>query len=261
MNDFIKDLEKLSENVNQNINEQDDNIDDSCKQDAEFITYLENLIRMKKDEISSLQLIKNSLEFSDTELINKNALSFLIRNEHNYLEGKYLDCYVNHKKTDNISVEEEYDVLGKSYDFDSRFYVVKEKFFCFILPPMIRKATRKKHMGVGKALTSSIISMLLEYEKLHGEIKKPEYPVIIISHNVSYDKKRWHVPDIDNLDVKVLIDALQGFLLEDDTLLDLQLYQIGQRKESTYTEVCICEVEDIIQVIQYLKSSNIEAEV
>ena len=100
-----------------------------------------------------------------------------------------------------------------------------------LLPPLVSKHNKNKSGCDGKAIRN------LVWELLKDKQDQPfGYSEITFVFHIALNDA---VPDFDNVEIKSLLDSLQGIALKNDTMLDYELHAYGCIDKKSYTELWI----------------------
>ena len=116
-----------------------------------------------------------------------------------------------------------------------------EKEFRFVLPPLFSKHYSKNKQSIdGRVVTGMIKDMISEYQKANGELPKFGYSKITFRFYAERTPGgKYLFPDGDNVNMKKIIDTLQGVFFDNDSLAELEQSVVGIKAEKTYCEVVI----------------------
>ena len=106
----------------------------------------------------------------------------------------------------------------------------------FTLPQLTGKSTTKRRYMDGKIISSYVTALL---DRNADIVKKVETPVLVFEHHINPKEGLSRSVDPDNMDVKAVIDALQGTVIEDDNALAISLMHIGVKDETSFCKLHI----------------------
>ena len=217
-----------------------------------FVSELANAVTEiasdKAEEALMILNISESIANLDGKNLRLKLAKYLSLNEKNFLKAKELSAYsrVNSKYEKAVSrhtnLIQRCDVCGTSDWFDASL-TTEEGGFRFHLPPMPGKKITERHQYDGKYIYYLVTRLMLEYDE-NPETPKLDYmesPVAIFVHHIDKDNALMHTIDADNIDEKVAIDALSGYLVPDDNLLALWTMHFGVADKKSFCDLYIIE--------------------
>ena len=209
------------------------------------------LLSDKEDEYTKLcnlaTLIITAVRNSETDLIAEisNSIKSLLRDsERIYLSEKELSCFA--RKEDSLRIFKEsyanmdYDIYGRTDIFPAELEKIKDG-YRFILPSLESIKISQRFSSEGKNAYYITQKLLHDFEKNHGEITPVKEPVAIFFHHISEKNKYICTIDADNIDAKQVVDAMQGYMISDDNLLNLWTIHMAKTDKNSYCELYILE--------------------
>lgn len=132
---------------------------------------------------------------------------------------------------------------GISTDEEADYHLERtEHEWIFHLPPMVGKKQKNRYASDGRWIYYLVTNMLNHYENQYGHyIEAYKKPVMIYLHYTDVNNDLPLVLDADNVDEKVVTDAMQGTLIPDDNLLQLWTLHIGIPGEKTCTKIYVMD--------------------
>ena len=221
-------------------------IDDASKEEDAYKDLLEQTISSKMHEVKLLLKIKENLGTVNHDEMMRTVKSFLRANEHNFYNAKPLYNYrlaFDKQEIKSPASASYYDTYGRCDDFSCTMVKENPCHYVLTLPPMVGKKTTEKKVKEGIALTALVVNLIHTFDVKTGDLEMIEHPVAVFIHHIEKDKAKMFIPDADNLDVKVVLDALQGFLISDDNLAQLTLMQSGIFSDEAFTELHLMDQE------------------
>ena len=220
----------------------------NTQEEDAYIALVEKSISGKQHEIKLLYKLLDGIKEMHHEENKKIVTRFLHANEKNFYNAKPL---VSYKKIFQPSAEiakedNYYEIYGKSDAFDLSLKKVSDGHYKFTLPPMVNKKTTEKKVKEGISLNAAVLHLIRSFDIESGDVRMLTRPIAIFVHYFDRTKSEVLIPDGDNLDVKVVLDALQGFFISDDNLSRLSLLQCGQFAETEYTVLHLMEHEKFV---------------
>lgn len=218
-----------------------------------FFQLLLDIRAKKQKEVSTLGNIIDCFLQEDKSQIYKKIKSYLAMNEKNFLDAKPL-CYYGRKviTQDTTSSESYFEIYGRSDYFPSKLEKLDHQHYCFTLPPMSSKYNSEKNAIDGKRMQYMLTYLMQEYEK-ENKIEMLHKPIAIFEHYVDTSAGVKWVPDADNLDTKVALDSVQGFIIADDSLLNIALLQLGHDAKKSYTKLHFMELDMLSSWLESIK--------
>lgn len=218
---------------------------DHCKEVFEFIADRQTSMNIFRDDLAfgakPVQLVidinKSMARLYDWITINMSYYNHLESIKDNLREVKV--------------TKEDYELLNNR----TTFY--RESGLCgegFVLRTPLLHSREVQHYNKGKQAflkeNHVAIGMQAEYEMKKVRDTLPDYTYKRIDVIMVYNKIRGYLPDVDNLDVKTIIDALtRHFTTRDDspyTKVTLAVTIDPTIEEGTYFLVTPCKEEDIV---------------
>ncbi len=211
----------------------------SVENDDSYIKnlHLQELIQDKENELKKLHQLQAFLEEGDRKKTASLVEKILQKNEATFLRTKRLSALL---KTENNFSESEnwYVTHGKPEDFPAKLIKHNEEHYEFVLPPLSGKKIKDKNVSDGKAIHYLIMYLIGEHEKENPQIKMMLRPTILFEHCIKKDAASY-APDPDNVEVKSVLDSLQNYFYENDSVLDITVIQTGRLSEFDHTKVHI----------------------
>lgn len=207
------------------------------------IALLRAIKKKKEKEVRLLAEIELAVLHAEEAEADRLVKRFLSANEAGFLCGKEA-VYARQ------SMKTEYEppawfLRGRPEGCPSSLARISDSHFKFVLPPLTGKKTTEKAYRDGCAIHYLVTYLLQQYESRNGLVKAMERPFVLFIHHVDDRRKACRVPDPDNLEVKTVIDSLQGYFFENDSVLDITLLHAGKRDDSDYTEVHILDSRSV----------------
>lgn len=202
----------------------------------EKIDLISKVTRKKEEEIRLLSEIKKSLSPGCREKEVDAVNSYLTQNEQNYLLAKNIASFLQGKGERPKPRE---TLLGKMQDFPAELKKHSDCHYEMILPPLYAKSVKDRFAADGKAIYNIVRFLVKDYEQSHGQIPMLSHPTLIFTHCVLMEKRGKQIPDPDNIDIKSIIDALQGTFYDNDSVLDLNLLITGEISDTAMTRLYI----------------------
>lgn len=196
-------------------------------------TFNDTIKELKKKHQEGLNLLQQmSLVFFLTpEDLKKRAGNYISSVEELFLSSKKL-LYL----PDETDGEDEEIEVPKD-----PFYSLAGNEGVYVLTtyPLRSKQYKDKKRKDGKVIYYQVKELIEDFIIRNGFIKPFSKAEIHFTHYIPEQDIAWRVPDPDNLEIKYLLDALQGYLITDDSLLNLRIIQEGEVGEKAYTKVVI----------------------
>jgi len=206
---------------------------------------LEQYIRNTEDRLSKFKELKLRLETATDEedliSIYKNLRKQLTGLEATIINSRMLylnipDVYSNkeiEQKTTHM-----YDAIADEIDFKLEY--LDDDIWHILMPMLPNNQGVRKSKWVG-----STIPYLIEkgykniVDRLEEEPEISAEKTIILLHHYDDSKSNRTEIDIDNYQIKTLIDALNPYIISSDSTRNLSIYQTGIADNSYFTEVFI----------------------
>ncbi len=188
--------------------------------------YIESLIKFHHEQIRLLTKI--STEGKDDDIYD-----FTARSEKLFLRSKALT---------NFAAAGEEILPGKEVRiFSGDIYELRKikDGYVLMLPPMVSQYKLNRRMQEGKAIYFLVLDLIKHYEKEHGKIARLDRAEISFIHFIDMNLPEISVPDPDNIDIKKVIDALQGSVISEDNLLHIELIHRAHLSTEPHTEVYV----------------------
>ncbi|MEY8369058.1 hypothetical protein AALA24_09840 [Anaerovoracaceae bacterium 42-11] len=199
--------------------------------------HLQELIQDKENELKKLRQLQIYLEEGDRKKTASLVEKILPKNEAVFLRTKRLSALLNVENSFS-GKPDWYIVHGKPEDFPAKLVMHDEGHYEFLLPPLSGKKIKDKNVSDGKAIHYLIMYLIREYEKENPQIKMMSRPTILFEHCIKKDAASY-APDPDNVEVKSVLDSLQNYFYENDSVLDITIIQAGRLSEFDHTKVHI----------------------
>ena len=196
--------------------------------------YVNALIKLHHEQIRLLTRI-------GSENKDEDIYEFTARSEKLFLRAKALTNFAEGKevllpgKAAKIFSSETYE-LSKTADG-----------YVLMLPPMVSQYKINRRMQEGKAIYFLVLDLVRRFEKEHGRVTCFDRAEISFIHFIDINLPEVSVPDPDNIDIKKVIDALQGSVISEDNLLHLELEHRAYLSSQPHTEVYVKRLENIEQ--------------
>lgn len=213
---------------------------------SEIKDFLKKLLKKKQGEISEISYLIDSIDQNsiDEDEFERKIKKYITDNERNFLYAKELSLYLKLLRNQEIQTVNIYEKLGSSDFFDAKL-IKSEYGYHFLLPHFASKETVAKRGSDGKYILSLIIRLLGEYEKSKPIFIKPMNDLVVIfEHHIDKNSKRMLLLDADNVDTKSATDALFGYLIEDDNLINLWQMQYSVLDENNFCIMHIIKKSD-----------------
>lgn len=219
---------------------------------SEIKDFLKKLLKKKQGELSEISYLIDSIDKNSIgeDEFERKIKKYITDNERNFLYAKELSLYLKLLRNQEIQTANIYEKLGSSDFFDAKL-IKSEYGYHFILPHFASKETVAKRGSDGKYITSLIIRLLGEYEKSKPIFIKPTNDLVVIfEHHIDKNSKRMMLLDGDNVDIKSATDALFGYLIEDDNLINLWQMQYSVLDEKNFCIMHIIKKSDFKKWIE-----------
>ena len=227
--------------------------------DLERITYVK---RLRQKALANLQIVEKLLELvkegePDTKQIN----AVLSANNRNYLFTKEVAAFLKDGVRRGTPEYDAVDILGNPGDFPASLSRSEDGIYCFHLPQLESKKTTDTGAGDKNPMRYLVLYLIREYEKENHVITPFKKPLLVFEHIFDKDKSLRHVPDFDNMDTKAVIDALEYYMIENDSALDITLVHIGKIGDETYTNLYVSEEEMMLRIWAKIASQSEENDI
>lgn len=215
--------------------------EDNCKENQEellrFLQKQQSNIRQQDWTIDRLKQLAKEYPQSSKELHAK-IRTYVAQSEIFFLSGKKLINFIEHESL-KISAEQKLHIYGKW--MDNRYSLKKiERGYLFILPPMTSQYKRERRLQEGRAIYEMVLYLIDEFQK-EESLECFSDADITFRHYIDRNLPEISVPDADNVDIKKVIDAMQGFIIKSDNLLHLNLSHEGFLSDWAHTEIYVKE--------------------
>lgn len=208
------------------------------------------IIKVKQTELYSLFALESGYQNMSDEDLKLKIAKYLTMNEKNFLKAKELSAYSRAdgrysrflKQLDSALPFEKYGIT----DIDEEYGLTmadNERWFTLHLPPMIGKKQSERHAVDGRYMYYLTLKSLKDYEKKNSPIRVMKHPVLIFLHRIDGNNKLAQTIDADNVDEKLVTDAMFGYFLSDDNLLSLWTMHIGIEDKKPSCDIFIMEKE------------------
>lgn len=214
---------------------------------AEIEKFALEQITIHKRQIAQLEKILLMTEENlEQESLDNELKWYAARSEVYFLGAKKainLTAKAEKKDADN-----KLETYGKW--FDTRYTMSKAAdTYTLILPPMISQYKLERRLQEGRAIYQMVLFLIKDYiAKEEGEIEAFDEATITFAHYIDKDNPESTVPDPDNIDIKKVIDAMHGLLIESDNLLHLSLYHDSCLASWPHTEVTVKKGKKVPQI-------------
>ena len=168
----------------------------------------------------------------ESSLTEKDICDYIFAFEKDYLDARKLYFFVDENDEENKNIFDEDEVVyDNQYHFNEETLKIK-------LPFLIQKKTGSLYKVTRQYLhqvVQNIAKKIWETENI--PLYYFDNSIIIFEHHISKDSI---IPDADNMDVKVVIDALNGIFFSDDNLKNLPFMQVYvSEKTDNFTTLII----------------------
>lgn len=217
------------------------------KVNDEKISYIDSLMQSHKQMLSILtELKKETLHGKPGKEIDDIIRQYVAQSEVLFLSGKKL---VNYQSMNILSVsgKEKLSVFGNW--LDKRYQLKKNgDEYTLILPPMVSQYKLQRRLQEGKAIHLLVLYLIEKYQE-DASLEIFPRAEITFKHFIDDKMPEISVPDPDNIDIKKVIDTLQGFIIESDNLLHINLHHESFLSDWAHTEIIIKRTANIPQKI------------
>lgn len=218
---------------------------------------ISDVIKKKKDELRFLLDLEDSITALDGKDLRVKLSKYLTMNEKNFLKAKELSAYS--RINESYSMAESY--LDSPLSFQKYGISDNEEFTPYVdkisgglmlhLPAMFGKKQADRHAVDGRYMYYLTCNLLANYEaEFDKKIPLMKAPVAIFLHHIDTENQLAKTLDADNIDEKLVTDALYGFLLSDDNLLTLWTLHIGIPGPTSFCDLYLMERESLPEWIQ-----------
>ena len=252
-NDEIKNrLEEVAGRKSQKKNDVDD--DSSYSETKKLKTHLMNLVYNHRAQVNSLECIVAALSGGELDYDIANELrNYVASSENVFLRGKNIINFLNHGEV-KPNATNKLETYGRWYSDDYSLKRNDEDTYEFILPPLTSQYKLERRANEGRAIHQLVLYLIDEYVKNGNELELFYDATIEFYHYIDSDMPEISVPDPDNIDIKIVIDALHGFIIESDNLLHMDLAHYGIICSKSYTKIVIKRGKIQQQKTKYFES-------
>lgn len=191
-----------------------------------------------KEILLDLERCRSYIERERDEDSFKKLSELLTKIEKLYTGTKTLSLYEK-AITEKEMVISERDLIEAFSSYGGSSWLKENPFggYTLRLPNLASKNYKLKKSGDSKAVMYLILYLIRHYTD-ETEFREIRDPVLIFEHHID-DNKLMHYADSDNMDVKRVTDTIQGFLIEDDSLLSLAIFHFGVKDSDNFCDVSI----------------------
>lgn len=232
--DIQKELEKAVEGwkpTQQMLDAESNKVDDKRK-------YLKYLQSKHKKLIKLLENIFATISDDNCKTkVNQDIKKYIRQSEDMYFRSKRIVNFLEEDETDNITKSEIFDEWNNNKEY--KLEVTENGEYLLTLPPLISQHMLDVRKSEGAAIKFLVQRLIKEFTEQGNELELFYDATIEFYHFIDRNKPEYAVPDPDNVDVKRVIDALHGLIIESDNLLHLNLVHYGFESHKTYTKILI----------------------
>ena len=226
MNNWLDNKEALHEERAEKLYEAINNLNKKYpKYSSYFVPLLNNILNNKMNEDLPLEL-RNKLR--GIMIAEEKSIMKMRDDIWNAIKEIHL---IEGKSEDNFEIEECF--------FDTFEFKFGNDFYYFKLPKLHIKIDQnnKSENMQDKFIQTSISNSLLRFQSRNYPLKKfSEYTILFIHHYLKDNEDKY---DTDNIEIKKSIDAINGILIENDTISRSHIFQITERSSAEFTEMYI----------------------
>ena len=200
----------------------------------EEIYNCKNDLKILSKELDDLLLkIENDYDYDIENIISEY--------ERVFLKSKYLIAYKNATKEDEIIdkyCKNLVEIESANTNFECEIRVFNDDYLMFILPEMVGKREQKSSNYQGVFMQNSIINLFQKQLKSNNyNFKKMEKAMVVFEHHIDEKSSLNKYNDPDNIDAKKCLDGLNGLVIEDDTIQNLNLFHMTILDNLSYTKL------------------------
>ena len=217
----------------------DGDYDSSCEETKKLKTHLLNLIYNHRAQVNALERIVAELSGGELDDDTANELrNYVASSETIFLRGKKIVNFLEHGKL-QPNAADKLATYGRWYSDDYCLTRKDEDTYELILPPLVSQYKLERRANEGRAIQQLVLYLIDEYVKNGNELELFYDATIEFYHYIDSDMPEISVPDPDNIDIKIVIDALHGFIIESDNLVHLDLAHYGVNSTKSYTKLVV----------------------
>lgn len=201
-----------------------------------------SLIDEFEQDINHLNILAKEIKSEKGNAsINKKLKRFLSEYERIFLKYKVLNLYVNkdlNKEMINSFVQNDPLFCGVNNSFNSRLTVVNQDYLVYTLPPFFGKRNFENGSYIGDFFGNIIQRLTIDFLKNDNKyFHKIDKGTIVFEHHIDSDNEKNNLIDPDNIDAKKALDGLNGLVLEDDSILNINLIHISKNDNFRHTKI------------------------
>lgn len=206
--------------------------------DCQFLNLLDRILTATKQQTARIRELYSLAkeESEQTEEVQSLIRLYVSESENLFLLERQLVGFMQKEKepekTNNLSIYGNW--LDKRYSLSK-----KNDGYLFILPPLISQYKSQRRLNEGKAIYFLVLRLIENFQIRHGLIDIYEDAEITFTHFIDRNTPQAAIPDPDNVDIKKIIDALHGFIIESDNLLHLTLHHEAEISNWAHTQLTI----------------------
>lgn len=170
--------------------------------------------------------------------------NYVAQSEAFFLRGKRLVNYPE-KGTLDLYGEENLRIFGEWADKRYRVERKGDDYF-IVLPPMVSQYKKDRRLQEGRAIHCLTLYLLNEYVRKNS-IDVFDRAEITFHHFIDVNAPETSCPDADNIDIKKVIDTMQGLIIKTDNILHLNLSHKAYLSDWAHTEIVVKRLEKIQQ--------------
>lgn len=205
------------------------------------------LDEFKKDQIR-MNRFANEIKNEENEtLLNKKIKLFLSEFERIFLKYKVLNLYLDDdldKKIIDSFVQNDPLFCGVCNYFDSELIMVNNDYLLYKLPPLTGNRRFENGSYRGEFIGNIIQLLTVNFLQEEGIYFKKIYKgTIVFEHHFEKESTLNNMIDPDNIESKKALDGLNGLVIEDDSIININLIHLSQNDVSAFTKLHVVRNE------------------
>ena len=199
---------------------------------------LDNLITKTERQIEELKKEINNLKIDIESGYFYKIRTFLSLYEQYFLESKKLFLFENIANSNEIIDINKPIVTDESLSFNSELKVINDEYYLFILPEMVGEKEHSRHSRNGYFHQNIVINLLQKhFEKIDFNYQIMTKALVVFEYHIQKNDNFSAPTDLDNADTKKCIDGINGLLIENDTVNNINIIYIAIPDKKNYTKM------------------------
>lgn len=211
--------------------------------------------KVLEGEVQELYKISKLFQIDTLAQAQEKLQKYQSDTEKHFLERKALKTFLSNLGTPiscGFTPEEAGpSLLGKCDYFPAFLKQVNVSYSYFILPEMLPRRHTINGFSTG-AFLKNIINNLIQDAIENGELNNCpyDYATVVFEHHLDQSRGEVAQPDADNLEAKIVTDALNGLLIANDSLSNISTIHLGIMDQKAFTKLHVFSADYTPQWLQ-----------